>query len=170
MPSQLDQKKRALVTLLLALAVTYHVTLSVSRDSPDEAVMGAYRKGHEESPSRPRRSGCGRSVAHGSQGEVGCRAEEQVGPTSQSRRPQFFAMACTQPAHSLVYTRCAGCGPKWAMSVHVPCCGVAVLRSVCGVLPHRKARAGLLGLCMPHQARHTPSIHPGAVNSCRIWT
>ena len=45
MPSQRDVAKRALVTLLLAMAVTYHVTLSnINRDSPDLAVLAAYRQ------------------------------------------------------------------------------------------------------------------------------
>ena len=45
MPSQRDVAKRALVTLLLAMAVTYHVTLSnINRDSPDVAVLAAYRQ------------------------------------------------------------------------------------------------------------------------------
>ena len=45
MPSQRDVAKRALVTLLLAMAVTYHVTLSnINRDSPDLTVLAAYRQ------------------------------------------------------------------------------------------------------------------------------
>ena len=36
--------KRVFVTLLFTLAVTYGVTLAVTRDSPDSAVQTAYRK------------------------------------------------------------------------------------------------------------------------------
>ena len=44
MPSQRDVSKRALVTLLLLLSATYVVPISICRDSPDEVVLGAYRK------------------------------------------------------------------------------------------------------------------------------
>ena len=36
--------KRVFDTLLFTLAVTYGVTLAVTRDSPDSAVQTAYRK------------------------------------------------------------------------------------------------------------------------------
>ena len=43
MPSALDLAKRALVTLLRALAVTYGVPVDVSRDLEDAEVRRAYR-------------------------------------------------------------------------------------------------------------------------------
>ena len=43
MVSARDQAKRALVTLLGSLAMTYTCTVNVSRDSPDEDVKKAYR-------------------------------------------------------------------------------------------------------------------------------
>ena len=39
-----DLAKRAFIKVLLQLAVTYAVKLSLSRDSPDDAVNAAYRK------------------------------------------------------------------------------------------------------------------------------
>jgi len=42
MVSALDRAKRALVSLLRALAVTYTVNLEVTRDSTDAGVTSAY--------------------------------------------------------------------------------------------------------------------------------
>ena len=36
--------KRALVSVILRLAVAYLITLAVNRDSPDERITAAYRK------------------------------------------------------------------------------------------------------------------------------
>ena len=36
--------KRLLVTLLLRRAVAYHVAVTISRDSPDAAILAAFRK------------------------------------------------------------------------------------------------------------------------------
>ena len=44
MVSERDRCKRQLVSLMLALAVTYHVNLSLSRDSRDYGVLAAFRK------------------------------------------------------------------------------------------------------------------------------
>ena len=44
MASAIDLAKRAFIKVLLHLAVTYAVKLSLSRDSPADAVSAAYRK------------------------------------------------------------------------------------------------------------------------------
>ena len=44
MVSAVDLAKRAFIKVLLQLAVTYAVKLSLSRDSPDDAVNAAYRQ------------------------------------------------------------------------------------------------------------------------------
>ena len=44
MVSAVDLAKRAFIKVLLQLAVTNAVKLSLSRDSPDDAVNAAYRK------------------------------------------------------------------------------------------------------------------------------
>ena len=44
MPSLIDITKRALVTLLRSLALAYGMTLSITRDSPDQDIHSAYRK------------------------------------------------------------------------------------------------------------------------------
>ena len=44
MPSATDVAKRALVSLLRALAVAYSVALTLKRDAPDKEVSGVYQK------------------------------------------------------------------------------------------------------------------------------
>ena len=44
MVSAIDKAKRALVSLLKALAVTYSVTLKLTSDSPDAEMRTAFRK------------------------------------------------------------------------------------------------------------------------------
>ena len=44
MPSQRDSAKRSLVTLLIALALTYSVHVEINRDAADDVVNKAYRK------------------------------------------------------------------------------------------------------------------------------
>ena len=42
--SAVFRAKRAFVTLLLQLAVAYQIVVSINRDSPDAAVLAAFRK------------------------------------------------------------------------------------------------------------------------------
>ena len=44
MPSIKEQARRALVSLLRALAATYAVNVDISRDSDDKDIRSAYRK------------------------------------------------------------------------------------------------------------------------------
>ena len=44
MPSQRDHAKRALVTLLITLALTYNVHVKINRDAADDLVTKACRK------------------------------------------------------------------------------------------------------------------------------
>ena len=55
MPSTVDLCKRALVTLIRALAVAYGVRVAVTRDATDQVIKRAYRTTPERTQPRPPR-------------------------------------------------------------------------------------------------------------------